>query len=608
MNAKSAIQRFFHTPIIPRRSRRARVTITQVVGPLPPPLQDLVRTITRRTRLWKSERLDVARELASHFQEGLDYLESEDITAQPAVDRLITEFGPPRQAAKLIRRAKRRCRPLWWKFRHRTQQAVGLLILLFACYVGWRMNGSPNVKTDYVAQWNAPIKATAPEDRAWPLYEKAIAAYHEPPVEIADVNTQPRFPGAPRLVSPSLAKLRSVPPNHPAILGWLEHNQAALDHFAAAAKRPVYAREYGSTELEDQTPDDQRSTGGPKQEPLPLMEVLLPELGRLRRLAIAATTRARLRAARKDFEGACEDLIAVEGTANLLFPRHSIVEHLTGIGLIAMAERAARRILRDIGPAVERPLLRTWAHAWAGAVPSSAPWGDPSVEKDFLLDAIQRVFTESRTGNGHVIPSRAKPLLSLVGGQSSRGAEAQALSLAMAMCHADRKETLAMVQRCYQMMTEDLRRPLYDPQRGTFERFIKGLSGHKYFGGTPLVGEYGLVATFVPVLTRYDERMRQAQADHHATLVCLAVLAYHAKTARYPATLDALVPEYLPSLPIDPYDGKPLKYRPTDGGADFVLYSIAADFSDDGGAGKHAWEPRASLPDPVDYIFWPPQP
>lgn len=47
-------------------------------------------------------------------------------------------------------------------------------------------------------------------------------------------------------------------------------------------------------------------------------------------------------------------------------------------------------------------------------------------------------------------------------------------------------------------------------------------------------------------------------------------------------SLDALVPEFLSSVPSDYMDGKPIKYRLDTGGA-IVLYSVRADGKDDGG-------------------------
>jgi len=44
-----------------------------------------------------------------------------------------------------------------------------------------------------------------------------------------------------------------------------------------------------------------------------------------------------------------------------------------------------------------------------------------------------------------------------------------------------------------------------------------------------------------------------------------------------PDSLDALVPDYLPELPVDPYDGKPLRYDKE------KVWSVGEDLKDDGG-------------------------
>jgi hypothetical protein len=57
---------------------------------------------------------------------------------------------------------------------------------------------------------------------------------------------------------------------------------------------------------------------------------------------------------------------------------------------------------------------------------------------------------------------------------------------------------------------------------------------------------------------------------------------------RYPDALTELTPNYLPSVPADPFDGKPLRYRKT--GEGYVLYSIGRNLKDDGGKPGHGME------------------
>lgn len=72
-----------------------------------------------------------------------------------------------------------------------------------------------------------------------------------------------------------------------------------------------------------------------------------------------------------------------------------------------------------------------------------------------------------------------------------------------------------------------------------------------------------------------------ATLDRDATLTALALEIFRRRSGHYPATLDALVPTLLPALPIDLWDGKPLKYRIQDHRP--LLYTIGSDLIDNGG-------------------------
>ena len=56
---------------------------------------------------------------------------------------------------------------------------------------------------------------------------------------------------------------------------------------------------------------------------------------------------------------------------------------------------------------------------------------------------------------------------------------------------------------------------------------------------------------------------------------------YQLKNSRFPEKLNDLVPDFLMIVPIDPFDGKPMKYTRTDKGV--VVYSIGPDMVDNGG-------------------------
>ena len=74
----------------------------------------------------------------------------------------------------------------------------------------------------------------------------------------------------------------------------------------------------------------------------------------------------------------------------------------------------------------------------------------------------------------------------------------------------------------------------------------------------------------------------QAEAGRNVVISAIALKRFQLKQGRLPDSLAELAPDYLPAVPIDPYDGKPLKYHPNDDGT-YLLYSVGDDGVDDGG-------------------------
>lgn len=83
----------------------------------------------------------------------------------------------------------------------------------------------------------------------------------------------------------------------------------------------------------------------------------------------------------------------------------------------------------------------------------------------------------------------------------------------------------------------------------------------------------------------------------------LAVRSYKLDKGRMPEDLNQLVPEYVSTVPIDPFSGESLCYRTQPDG--YVLYSVGADGQDDGGSRASAEvEPQSTGAD----LFLDPEP
>ncbi len=79
----------------------------------------------------------------------------------------------------------------------------------------------------------------------------------------------------------------------------------------------------------------------------------------------------------------------------------------------------------------------------------------------------------------------------------------------------------------------------------------------------------------------------QTKADE-GQIVC-ALERYHLAHGNYPETLNALVPQFIGTIPHDIIGGQPLKYRQTPE-AQFLLYSTGWDKTDDVGKFNPAYD------------------
>jgi ABC-type transport system involved in multi-copper enzyme maturation permease subunit len=90
-----------------------------------------------------------------------------------------------------------------------------------------------------------------------------------------------------------------------------------------------------------------------------------------------------------------------------------------------------------------------------------------------------------------------------------------------------------------------------------------------------------LVRMIYPAIGRIATSYRRDQAEVRCALAALAVERYRRQHGRWPVSLSALVPGQLADVPLDPYDGQPLRYRQVADGT--VIYSVGPDLVDDGG-------------------------
>jgi hypothetical protein len=85
----------------------------------------------------------------------------------------------------------------------------------------------------------------------------------------------------------------------------------------------------------------------------------------------------------------------------------------------------------------------------------------------------------------------------------------------------------------------------------------------------------------MPAVSKLGDASRRHHAQLRCLLVAVAAERYRRAQGRWPAALGDLAPALVGAVPLDPYDGKPLRFRKLPDGV--VVYSVGPDGSDDGG-------------------------
>lgn len=105
------------------------------------------------------------------------------------------------------------------------------------------------------------------------------------------------------------------------------------------------------------------------------------------------------------------------------------------------------------------------------------------------------------------------------------------------------------------------------------------ISGAKLLLHPNAVGKV-LCAILLPSLDKVIEGKYRTECGINAARIIAALNAHRKREGDLPDDLQALVPEYLPSVPIDPFDGKPFRYSASKG----IVYSVGRDLVDSGGS------------------------
>ncbi len=95
---------------------------------------------------------------------------------------------------------------------------------------------------------------------------------------------------------------------------------------------------------------------------------------------------------------------------------------------------------------------------------------------------------------------------------------------------------------------------------------------------------YFVTKITLPALSKVGSIDLRVRAQLDSAITALSVERFRQAEGRLPESLEELVPRYMETVPIDPFDGKPLRYKRLEKG--YTIYSIGDDGEDNGGIPK----------------------
>ena len=532
---------------------------------------EFIEMVIRKMRYRKTVREEVQAELEGHFEDELKDCKTDEQREQKA-RQLIADFGDVKLLAVLLRRAKKRCRPLWRTVVVRTFQTVGVLVFCFILYTVWFISGKPTVRVDYLAQFNKMAQPQIlDEDNAWPHYERAIELYVKPGVES---DGMPAFRDYSKPAYRNYAALSEQEKRE--IEKWIRRNEEAWQKFKMGSSRLYCSREY-TIDKGDM-----------------LLSVVLPHLAALRNLIIVGLWRSRMQIEKDETARALDDCLAVARAGGHWQGWGTIVEQLSGLTFSRVGYEGILHILatKDISAADMKQLQQQLSQIY----PKGYPLMNLEGERLVFHDVVQHTFTDGGPGGGHLIPHRLSFIDDITGGGFD-GMDGHIFGTAIGMIHAGRNDTIAKFNEVFGKQIEAAQMTPYERDAG------KALHDEKIFLASSKY-RYTLVNLFMPALDRACEYAYRIWALHEATVTVLALKRWRLEKGQYPMSLSELVAAgYIEQVPMDPYSDKPVVYKKTDD--NFILYSLGPDFDDDGGVENPKDSQKRSQEGPGDEVFWP---
>jgi hypothetical protein len=337
----------------------------------------------------------------------------------------------------------------------------------------------------------------------------------------------------------------AVMPAPQAVLFAFEGRRAILDQVAEATRRPraQYDIRYADS-----------------------FNALLPHLAIHKSMAVKLRTRAAARVAAGDTVGAAEDIETILRLADLIGEDPVLIGYLVQVALQTIAYSA----FWD----------GTSQHAWSDAQLAAFQRRFEGLkQRDSLVQAFRGERLFGKTCFELMREGRLNPetLDAMDGGGDgfSGGAMPKAWLLQNQAYHSRvMDQVVDALQRC-------------DPERGIAAKGsiweTERIDQTVFDTANRRFHPYRILThMLLPSLAKVHAKADRSLTTSRLAIAVAGLERHRLATGTYPKALDDLVPKWVPSVPLDPMDGQPLRYRLNADGT-FTVYGIGPNHTDDHG-------------------------
>lgn len=581
---------------------------------LPEPLGPLVASIARRTWLGRRERAEAARELVDRCRQALD--------EGRTVEQVAESLGTPAAAARDLRR-RLIARRSW--IGRNVPVAVRLATIAIVAFVGtylgiavldWRQG--PNVTTDFVANLNAGIDASTPEERGWPRLREGLTTWRglvEPESTFDAGITDPiarsrmlsRLSTQAQGILPSWTGMARTPDldadaiPEDAVDAFFDSMEPGRKLVLDAAGRPILGFEIATGTASDPADrlflglPDPLPTAGPTASPTsgpngPLLDsvisIQLPFLNSVRAAARVLDADARRAIVEGDGRRAVEDLGGVFGLGRLVRHPPFLISQLVGFAIDSLALSTIQDALAVAPEAFTDEDLRVLLEVLESMDDSSFVL-DLSVERLTFLDIAQRIYTDDGDGDGRITFEGLATIGGLTGVGTGAGTGAGVdgvldgpavarflLGPMVSRMMLSRAEATRIWNQMFEGYEAAAAMPAWEVDRDELLRFDGRLIAEMTAGRTEMF-RYFPINLLLPALDKAVLAGHALRADRDLAAMIVALELERRSAGGWPATL----PEA--SRAIDPFTGDLLHYALRDGRP--TIWSVGIDRDDDGG-------------------------